>query len=252
MALRVAVSAIAASTTCAGAIVGYGYALGGVDRGCSCAKERVRGRERKDAYAREARAFDASVGSSEYWSGIEGMRARLLRAHARGGVVLEVACGTGRNFAYYDPRAVTRVRAMDACEEMVEEARKKPSAVATTVEVGDAQRMRGVKTNSCDAVVDTFGLCSYDDPVGALREMARVTKRDGGRVLLIEHGRSDYGWLNNILDHFADAHAERWGCYWNRPIMKLIEDAGLEVVEKSTHHLGTTFVVVAKPREAVN
>jgi len=92
-------------------------------------------------------------------------------------------------------------------------------------------------------------LCSYEDAVGALREMKRVVKRDGGRVLLLEHGRSEYGWLSNILDHFADAHARRWGCYWNRDILKLIEDAGLEIVEKSTHHLGTTFVIEATPRK---
>ena len=114
---------------------------------------------------------------------------------------------------------------------------------------GDAQRMRNVKTGSVDTVVDTFGLCSYEDAVGALREMKRVVKRDGGRVLLLEHGRSEYGWLSNILDHFADAHARRWGCYWNRDILKLIEDAGLEIVEKSTHHLGTTFVIEATPRK---
>ena len=247
--LRVVASASAAAVASAGAVVGYGYAL--PPRSCAC--ERVRAGERERAYERQAASFDDAVASSEYWSGIERMRARLV--YDARGEVLEVACGTGRNFPYYDPMKVERVRAMDASGNMVEEARRKLSTrgggtrVKTTVTRGDAQRMREVKSGTVDTVVDAFGLCSYDDPVGALREMARVTKRDG-RVLLIEHGRSEYRWLSNILDHFADAHAKRWGCYWNRDILALVREAGLEVTKKSSHHLGTTFVIEAKPRAA--
>ena len=248
---RLVASAFATGVACAGVVVGYGAALGG--RACDC--ERVDARARDTAYDREAKTFDDAVRSSEYWSGIENMRASL--AYGARGDVLEVACGTGRNFSYYDPKKVRTLLAMDACDGMVEEARAKLRTRdgGTTVREamvirGDAQRMRNVvKTGSVDTVVDTFGLCSYEDAVGALREMKRVVKRDGGRVLLLEHGRSEYGWLSNILDHFADAHARRWGCYWNRDILKLIEDAGLEIVEKSTHHLGTTFVIEATPRK---
>lgn len=39
-----------------------------------------------------------------------------------------------------------------------------------------------------DFVVDTFGLCSFNDPVNVLREMARVAKPDG-KILLLEHGK---------------------------------------------------------------
>lgn len=47
--------------------------------------------------------------------------------------------------------------------------------------------------------VDTFGLCSFEDPAVALKEMQRCC-RPGGKVLLLEHGRSSWGWLNTILD----------------------------------------------------
>lgn len=134
------------------------------------------------------------------------------------------------------------------------------------VRVADAANT-GFEPRSFDTVVDTFGLCSFEDPVAALREMARVCRSEevvedederraasegggggGGRIFLLEHGRSaSHAWLSNILDHFAAAHAERWGCYWNRDILALVREAGLEVVEARTFHLGTTHWIVAKP-----
>ncbi len=38
-----------------------------------------------------------------------------------------------------------------------------------------------------DTVVDTFGICSYDEPHMAVRQMGRVLKF-GGRMVLLEHG----------------------------------------------------------------
>ena len=40
-----------------------------------------------------------------------------------------------------------------------------------------AKKGMGFESGSFDTVVDTFGLCSYEDPVAALREMARVCRR---------------------------------------------------------------------------
>jgi methyltransferase OMS1 len=125
------------------------------------------------------------------------------------------------------------------------------------VKVDDAARMK-FKTGSFDTVVDTFGLCSYEDPVATLREMARVCKSGGisggdggggGRLFLLEHGRSDaHGWLSNILDAHATAHAAKWGCYWNRDIPQIVKDAGLEIIEHRAYHFGTThYLVAAKP-----
>jgi SAM-dependent methyltransferase len=36
-------------------------------------------------------------------------------------------------------------------------------------------------------VIDTFGLCSFENPREVLTEMQRVVKHDG-RILLLEHG----------------------------------------------------------------
>lgn len=121
------------------------------------------------------------------------------------------------------------------------------------------------ESESFDAVVDTFGLCSFEDPVAALREMSRVCRGKkkkkknagagagsgdapgSGKIYLLEHGRSDWDWVSNILDKHADPHAKRWGCYWNRDILAIVREAGLEIESVARYHLGTTYVIVATP-----
>ena len=121
-------------------------------------------------------------------------------------------------------------------------------------------------SDAFDAVVDTFGLCSFEDPVAALREMSRVCRGKkkkkknagagagsgdaqigSGKIYLLEHGRSDWDWVSNILDKHADPHAKRWGCYWNRDILAIVREAGLEIESVARYHLGTTYVIVAAP-----
>jgi methyltransferase OMS1 len=90
-------------------------------------------------------------------------------------------------------------------------------------------------------------MCSIEDPVAALREMRRVCK-PGGKILLLEHGRSTYfTWLNSYLDAHVDAHASKWGCWWNKDLLSLIDSSGLVVESTFTWHFGTTRVVVASP-----
>ena len=159
---------------------------------------------------------------------------------------------TGRNFGYY-PKG-TKLTATDCSPAMVEVARSKAgeceaSSVDVRVEDVQARKGMGFKSGSFDTVVDTFGLCSYEDPVAALREMARVCKRGDqrGRILLIEHGRSEsHAWLTNILDKHASPHAAKWGCYWNRDIVGIVKEAGLTIVQRHEFHFGTTQLIVAE------
>lgn len=99
-----------------------------------------------------------------------------------------------------------------------------------------------------DTVVQTMGLCSTPDPVGLLRHLGKITEPTKGRILLLEHGRSYYGWVNSILDNLAVAHANRHGCWWNRDIGRIVEASGLEVVEVKRYHLGTTWKVILRPK----
>ncbi|RYY75235.1 methyltransferase domain-containing protein [archaeon] len=94
--------------------------------------------------------------------------------------------------------------------------------------------------------MDSFGLCSYDDPIQVLKELNRVVKRDG-HIILLEHGRGLYGWINTILDRNAYTHAHHWGCVYNLDMEDIVRKSGLEMVSVSRWHFGTTYIIRAKP-----
>ncbi|KAF4457686.1 Methyltransferase OMS1 mitochondrial [Fusarium albosuccineum] len=87
-----------------------------------------------------------------------------------------------------------------------------------------------------DTVIQTFGLCSVSDPVAVLNNLATAVKPGSGRIILLEHGKGWYGVVNGLLDKNAGKHFEKYGCWWNRDIQGLVEEAarktpGLEVVK---------------------
>ncbi|KAM7192512.1 hypothetical protein V8F20_008848 [Naviculisporaceae sp. PSN 640] len=107
-----------------------------------------------------------------------------------------------------------------------------------------------------DTILQTFGLCSVADPSKLLSNMASVIKPDTGRIILLEHGRGLYDWINSKLDQFALPHFRRYGCWWNRDIEAIVRDAakrvpGLEVVgveRPFMTHFGTTLVIELRVR----
>ncbi|KAH9581966.1 hypothetical protein LSM04_001798 [Trypanosoma melophagium] len=105
--------------------------------------------------------------------------------------------------------------------------------------------------NSFDTVIDMFGLCSFDDPVRALREMSRVCK-PSGNLLLLEHGKGRWSRMNDYLDKWAPNHARKWGCWWNRDIRRYLRLAGLRVVKTEEKHFGTSQYIVAKPFKSMD
>ncbi|KAK8922029.1 Methyltransferase OMS1, mitochondrial [Metarhizium anisopliae] len=86
-----------------------------------------------------------------------------------------------------------------------------------------------------DTIIQTFGLCSVSDPVAVLCNLASAVKPDTGRIILLEHGKGWYGLVNGLLDKNAEKHFEKYGCWWNRDIEALVDEAvqktpGLEIV----------------------
>lgn len=67
--------------------------------------------------------------------------------------------------------------------------------------------------------------CAAPSALQVLQQAARVCK-PGGRLLLLEHGRGSYDWWNNRLAEGAEGHKHKWGCWWNRDILGIIDKVG--------------------------
>ena len=210
----------------------------------------ISAKSRLDVFDSGATTYDDEIGTDEVVMGLLVLRRFLLR-NARG-KVLETAAGSGRNLEYYPSKcAVTMVdssvKMLNVCSSKVQEldaqTQKRFACFPTS---NDATL--DFESNSFDTVVDTFGLCSFEDPVEGLKEMSRVLK-PGGTMLLLEHGRAHYDWLNTILDNSAYGHAKRWGCWFNRDMDEIFEEAGLNITTQYRFHFGTTWYAIVKKND---
>jgi methyltransferase OMS1, mitochondrial len=186
----------------------------------------------------------------------------------------------GSRFGRSTNRIVTSLTFNDQSEVMVDHAIDKYLAVEknrredarfrgkASFVVGDAG-IEGVidrPKGGFDTVIQTFGICSMQDAVGFLRKLGTLCRQPGeatsselppeeddgkgGRILLLEHGRSHYNWLNHyVLDGYAKVHALKHGCWFNKDIAQVVEESGLEVERIRRYHFGTTWEIVLRPTQ---
>lgn len=211
---------------------------------------------RTEQFQKVASIYDTSIGRDEFIMGINLLRRSLLYWHAKG-TVLEVGTGSARNLPYYPIKtSVDRVLLTDTSDQMLLQTRQKLQNLSPekrqkfAVLQADSANLEMIPNDSFDTVVDTFGLCSYKDPQAVLQEMVRVCKKDHGKILLLEHGRSKtWNSVTRHLDKYAECHAANWGCVWNRDLDALLENAkGLQVETLHKWHFGTTYYVVCRPQ----
>ena len=168
--------------------------------------------------------------------GIRSRRAALIPMAQ--GRVLEVGCGGGLNFGFYDPRLVSEVIGIDPSRPLRDMASHAANLAQVPIRVqeGEAEDLP-FDDGAFDTTVLTFTLCSVRQPGQALAEIRRVLA-PGGRLLFCEHGLA------------PDAGVRRWqrrieplwkrlagGCHLTRPIGWLIETASLRICEGGQNYM---------------
>jgi ubiquinone/menaquinone biosynthesis C-methylase UbiE len=174
-----------------------------------------------------AALYDPFSKAAEQKFGAEAKRRLLANARGR---VLEIGVGTGLSFPHY-PADVELV-GIDASRPMLRRAEQRAQELGRKVTLLRAPaEALPFEDGTFDTAVSLVVLCSVDDPAQALEELRRVL-RPGGRLLFIEHVRSD----DPSLARRQDRYARPWGwftcgCHPNRDTLGAIEAAGFEVVE---------------------
>src|SRR5450432_770231 len=119
---------------------------------------------------------------------IHAKRAGLI-GEARGRV-LELGCGGGLNFAFYDPAGVSSVDGLDPSAPLRDMAARQARAASVPIKVNEGvAEAAPFEDGDFDTVVLTFTLCSVKDPAAVLSEIHRVLK-PAGQLLFCEHGLS--------------------------------------------------------------
>jgi ubiquinone/menaquinone biosynthesis C-methylase UbiE len=159
-------------------------------------------------------------------AGLRDMRHGLL-AEASGSV-LEIGAGTGANLAHYngnleslvftepEPTMLKRLQAKVRDEAPLAKILRAP---AEDLPFEDA---------NFDTVVSTLVLCGVDDQARSVREIRRVLK-PGGRLLFLEHVRSDDPALARFQDRMNWLNRLVVLCDCNRPTLSTIEASGFTV-----------------------
>jgi ubiquinone/menaquinone biosynthesis C-methylase UbiE len=157
---------------------------------------------------------------------------REIIGQARG-LVIEIGAGNGLNFAFYDPRVVERVEAIDPDSAMLRYAqqRVKTAPVPLTLTRVPVERLP-FSDESFDSAVCTLVFCSVSNPLLGLHEVRRVLKADG-MLLMLEHVRAQ-GRIISSVQHIVTPVTRLCvgNCHWNRDTAWTVRQAGFQAIDR--------------------
>jgi ubiquinone/menaquinone biosynthesis C-methylase UbiE len=174
-------------------------------------------------YDRVARFYDALMAFVEWF--VSANRRALLRQ--AGTEILEIGVGTGNSFRDY-PKGKLIV-AVDISREMLSRAKAKITNYDGNVSLRheDVQRL-SFDDEVFDTVFSSCVFCSVADPVKGLRELHRVLRK-GGRLLMVEHVRSQGRLLGSFMDRLNPFISKYGVDNINRDTVYNLRKAGFKV-----------------------
>jgi len=204
--------------------------------------ERMTTDQLQGTYDEIANGYEKRVWFDQYILGVARRRKQLMsKAY---GKILDVACGTGLNFPFFQP--TSEIIAVDLSQRMLDVARQKAANLSLNIQthVMDAEKLE-FADGIFDTVTSTLSTCTFPDPIQALREMKRVCRPDG-LILLLEHGHSSMTWLAKYQDrHVFQHYQQNAGCCWNQDPLNLVKTAGLTISNHKRFGLGMFHAIVA-------
>jgi len=145
--------------------------------------------------------------------------------------VLEIGGGTGANLPFYGD-GVRTLTITEPEKPMIRRLERRIRELAPQAKFlrAPAEDLP-FQDESFDVAVSTLVLCTVDDQPRALRELRRVL-RPGGRLLFIEHVRSEDPKLARVQDRMQPLHVRvAHGCHCNRSTLENIRAAGFDVAQ---------------------
>lgn len=174
-----------------------------------------------------AAVYDRMSRGSEA-AGLQAHREVLLAGAS--GRVVEIGAGTGRNLAYYG-NDVDSLTITEPDPHMARKLERRIEEHPRPVELVRAPAEElPFEDGEFDVAVSTLVLCGVDDQSRALGEVRRVLK-PGGRLLFIEHVRSDDPGLARKQDRMNGLNRIVARCNCNRSTLDAIRAAGFTITD---------------------